>query len=107
MYQGPPGGRANDYSYMTPGEGPLPDSPPDTIQRNWRRRREYHGKGTSRVIAGGDYDRDMNEDEQEQTETAKQRMAWIEGQMALMRDENFQLQHKLEAEKKKRPPDHG
>lgn len=97
---------AYDYHYDQAGARPLPDSPPSQVRREWRRRGEYHRKGTSQIITGEDHKEDMGED-QEGAETAEQRVAWIEGQMAILHDENFKLQHDLEAAKKKAPVGQG
>lgn len=107
VHRGPPMTGAPDSYYMMPGGGPLPDSPPEAVKRNWRRRGEYHGKGTSRPFAGRDHVEEIEEDEggEGPTETAEQQIARIEAQMALMHNENFRLQHNLETEKKKQPSD--
>ncbi len=89
----------------------MPDSPPETIKRDWQNRGGYHGQGTSRLMAGGDHEGEgagnMNEDDPPPAETAEQRAARLEGQMALARDENLRLQHELEAERRRAPPNCG
>lgn len=93
LYQAPPVG-ARDYSYMMGGTEPLPDSPLEEVKCNWRRRGEYHEKGTSWMVAGqGDNPEGMDEGEEEETE--ERRVAHIEAQMALLRQENDRLQEDL------------
>ncbi len=82
---------------------PFPDSPPRCVTQQWRRRGEYHGRGTSRLIGGAN--EGMGESSQP---TDADRMNQLEAQMVQMRDENVRLREELaEAKRQGKQPERG